>query len=81
MSQSSSQRTSLMSLSRFEAFSDGVFAIAATLLALEIRVTDLSNATSQEVWRELLHLFPHVISYATSFISGDDRQKFSCQRG
>jgi uncharacterized membrane protein len=62
------QRTALMSLSRFEAFSDGVFAIAATLLALEIRVADLSNATAQEVWRELLHLFPHTISYATSFI-------------
>jgi uncharacterized membrane protein len=57
-----------MSLSRFEAFSDGIFAIAATLLALEIRVADLSNATSEKVWRELLHLFPHVISYATSFI-------------
>ncbi len=62
------QRYALMSLSRFEAFSDGVFVIAATLLALEIRVADLSNATAQEVWRELLHLFPHVISYATSFI-------------
>jgi len=62
------QRYALMSLSRFEAFSDGVFAIAATLLALEIRVADLSNATSQKAWHELLHLFPHVISYATSFI-------------
>jgi uncharacterized membrane protein len=61
-------KSSLMSLSRFEAFSDGVFAIAATLLALEIRVADLSSSTSQEVWRELLHLFPHTISYATSFI-------------
>jgi uncharacterized membrane protein len=62
------QRTSLMSLSRFEAFSDGVFAIAATLLALEIRVADLSNATDEQVRRELLHLFPHIISYGTSFI-------------
>jgi uncharacterized membrane protein len=69
MSQSSiNQRTSLMSLSRFEAFSDGVFAIAATLLALEIRVADLSNATPEEVWRELIHLSPRMISYATSFI-------------
>jgi uncharacterized membrane protein len=69
MSQSSiAQRTSLMSLSRFEAFSDGVFAIAATLLALEIRVADLSNATPEKVWMELLHLFPHIISYGTSFI-------------
>jgi uncharacterized membrane protein len=69
MAQSSAIRQiSLMSLSRFEAFSDGVFAIAATLLALEIRVGDLSNATSQQVLHELLNLFPHVISYATSFI-------------
>jgi uncharacterized membrane protein len=68
MSQSSNQRTSLMSLSRFEAFSDGVFAIAATLLALEIRVADLSSATPDRVWVELLHLFPHIISYITSFI-------------
>jgi uncharacterized membrane protein len=69
MSQSAvNQRYALMSLSRFEAFSDGVFAIAATLLALEIRVADLSNATSEQVWRELLHLFPHIISYITSFI-------------
>jgi uncharacterized membrane protein len=68
MSQSSSQRTSLMSLSRFEAFSDGVFAIAATLLALEIRVADLSNATPDRVWIELLNLFPHIVSYITSFI-------------
>ncbi len=69
MSQSSiNQRMSLMSLSRFEAFSDGVFAIAATLLALEIRVADLSNATPEQVWRELLHLFPHIISHITSFI-------------
>jgi uncharacterized membrane protein len=69
MSQSAiKQQNSLMSLSRSEAFSDGVFAIAATLLVLEIRVADLSNATSQKVWLELLHLLPHMISYATSFI-------------
>jgi uncharacterized membrane protein len=60
-------QTSLMSLSRFEAFSDGVFAIAATLLALEIRIDDLTNATPEKVLSELLHLLPHIISYATSF--------------
>jgi uncharacterized membrane protein len=57
-----------MSLSRFEAFSDGVFAIAATLLVLEIRVADLSNASTQKVWQELVNLLPHIFSYATSFI-------------
>lgn len=64
----SKQTTSLMSLSRFEAFSDGVFAIAATLLALEIRVADLSNATHEQAAQALLHLLPHIISYSTSFI-------------
>jgi uncharacterized membrane protein len=50
MSQSSNfKQTSLMSFSRFEAFSDGVFAIAITLLALEIRIEDLTNATSEQV--------------------------------
>jgi uncharacterized membrane protein len=62
------QRTSLMSLNRFEAFSDGVFAIAATLLAIEIRIADLSHASPTAIWRELLHLVPHVLTYATSFI-------------
>jgi uncharacterized membrane protein len=67
MPQSPSQSSSLMSLSRFEAFSDGVFAIAATLLALEIRITNLPNMTPELIRQELLHLFPHILSYATSF--------------
>lgn len=68
MSHASTQgRKSLMSMSRFEAFSDGVFAIATTLLALEIRIGDLTNATPDRVLSELLHLLPHIISYITSF--------------
>ena len=54
-----------MSFSRFEAFSDGVFAIAITLLALEIRIENIANATSEEVRNALLNLIPH---YGTSFI-------------
>ena len=57
-----------MSFSRFEAFSDGVFAIAITLLALEIRIENIANATSEEVGNALLNLFPHILSYGTSFI-------------
>lgn len=57
----------MMSLSRFEAFSDGIFAISATLLALEIRIGDLTNATLEKVLSELLQLLPHIISYVTSF--------------
>jgi len=51
--------------SRLEAFSDGVFAIAATLLVLELRVpadtTDLSGA--------LLHLWPAYAAYLVSFLT------------
>ncbi|BAY47847.1 hypothetical protein SAMD00079811_54660 [Scytonema sp. HK-05] len=58
----------LMSLSRFEAFSDGVFAIAATLLVLEIKTPDLSQATPSEAVTKLLQIFPHFLSYVTSFM-------------
>lgn len=58
----------LMSLNRFEAFSDGVFAIAVTLLVLEIKTPDLTRAASSEAVTKLLQVFPHVLSYATSFI-------------
>ena len=49
---------------RFETFSDGVFAIAATLLVLEFSATpgnDLGN--------ELLHLWPSYLAYVTSFVT------------
>jgi uncharacterized membrane protein len=50
---------------RLETFSDGVFAIAATLLILEIGVgtgrSDLGHA--------LLHLWPSYLAYSTSFIT------------
>ncbi len=58
----------LMSLNRFEAFSDGVFAIAVTLLVIEIKAPDLSHTTSSEAVAKLLQVLPHVLSYATSFI-------------
>ena len=51
--------------SRLEAFSDGVFAIAATLIVLEFAVgknaTDLGSA--------LLHLWPAYLAYVTSFVT------------
>lgn len=51
---------------RLEAFSDGVFAIAATLLVLEFGV----GATDRrDLGSALLHLWPSYLAYATSFIT------------
>ena len=51
---------------RIEAFSDGVFAIAITLLILEVRVpeSEFSN-----LWRGIGHQWPSYLAYATSFIT------------
>ena len=49
---------------RLEAFSDGVFAIAATLLVLEFTVTSYDDLGS-----ELLHLWPSYLAYGTSFLT------------
>jgi hypothetical protein len=57
-----------MNLNRFEAFSDGVFAIAMTLLVIEIKVPDLSQATTSTAIDALAHTAPHILSYITSFL-------------
>jgi uncharacterized membrane protein len=49
---------------RVEAFSDGVFAIAATLLVLEFSVNSKDDLGTQ-----LLHLWPSYLAYLTSFIT------------
>ena len=55
-----------MRTSRLEAFSDGVFAIAMTLLVLEIRV----NPTGDESLADaLLDDWPSYLAYATSFLT------------
>jgi uncharacterized membrane protein len=54
-----------MPTSRLEAFSDGVFAIAITLLVLEIEVPELEPGHS--LAREVLDLWPSFAAYVTSF--------------
>ena len=51
---------------RLETFSDGVFAIAATLLVLEFSV---DSAGTHDLGSALLHLWPSYLAYATSFIT------------
>ena len=50
---------------RMETFSDGVFAIAATLLVLEIGV---GTGADQHLGRALVDLWPSYLAYATSFL-------------
>src|SRR5436190_5165844 len=58
-----------LSKGRIEALSDGVFAIAMTLLVLELKIPDLPKDTSQtELLSQLRELGPHFYSYALTFI-------------
>ena len=55
-----------MSTSRLETFADGVFAIAATLLILNVdaQVSDVPDLGSR-----LLHIWPSYLAYAVSFVT------------
>ena len=52
--------------SRTEAFSDGVFAIAITLLVLEIGIP---ASEFDDLWGAILHEWPAYLGYATSFLT------------
>jgi uncharacterized membrane protein len=52
---------------RLETFADGVFAIAATLLVLEITVPELAHGES--LGDALLDLWPSYLAYTTSFLT------------
>lgn len=49
---------------RLETFSDGVFAIAATLLVLE-----LSVGSGPDLGHDLVHIWPAYLAYVTSFLT------------
>jgi uncharacterized membrane protein len=55
---------------RLEAFSDGVFAVAITLLVLNIKIPELDAAgklLDGELWPELAKQWPMLVAYVTSF--------------
>lgn len=56
-----------MNKARFEAFSDGVFAFAITLLALGFALPALRSPTNHELSLALLRLWPNLIAFALSF--------------
>ena len=54
--------------SRLEAFSDGVFAIAMTLLIIDVKLPSAASfASTAELWRVLQHLTPSFFAFALSF--------------
>lgn len=54
---------------RIEAFSDGVFCVAITLLAIEIGVEARHSASNEDLLRSLLHLWPVYTAYFISFVN------------
>ena len=56
-----------MDTGRAEAFSDGVFAIAITLLILAVGIEQ--SIASGSLRHQLLHLWPAYIAYAVSFLT------------
>ena len=59
----------ILSLERLVFFSDAVFAIAITLLIIEIEIPDLAHGISvQEEWKELGALWPSFLAFVLSFL-------------
>ncbi|MBA2285433.1 MAG: DUF1211 domain-containing protein [Ktedonobacteraceae bacterium] len=64
--QSQQKPGAVLSTARTEAFSDGVFAVAITLLVLNLQVPQLASGGLLN--NELLHLLPKVLIYMLSFV-------------
>ena len=57
-------------LERIAGLSDGVFAIAMTLIVFEIRVPDPSSINSEaDLWNALQSLAPRLVTYLLSFLT------------
>jgi uncharacterized membrane protein len=55
---------------RLEAFSDGVFSIAMTLLVLELKVPPVANhPTPRQLASQLFHQWPSYLAFTTSFFT------------
>lgn len=58
-----------LGLDRLIFFSDAVFAIAITLLALDIQLPPTTDdVNNQEMWQMLFSLLPDYVAYVTSFL-------------
>ncbi|HYV33890.1 MAG TPA: TMEM175 family protein [Candidatus Limnocylindria bacterium] len=58
-----------VSTARLETLVDGVFAIAMTILVLDIHVPDLlAGATSNDLFTQLVAIWPRILSFILTFI-------------
>ena len=55
-------------LERLTFFSDAVFAIAMTLLVIEVRLPAIDSFSDRGLGRGLLELYPHYIGFVSSFL-------------
>lgn len=62
-------KTALMETNRVELFSDAVFAIAITLLVLDIRIPNNGEIhVANQLWKDLVLLWPYYFGFAFSFL-------------
>ena len=52
---------------RLEAFSDGIFGVAITLLAIEIGVKEYEGANNTNLWQKIIENWPEYFTYFNSF--------------
>lgn len=52
---------------RLEAFSDGIFGVAITLLAIEIGIKEYPGANNLNLWHNILERWPEYFTYFNSF--------------
>lgn len=52
---------------RLEAFSDGIFSVAITLLAIEIGIIEYEGATNANLWQKIINNWAEYFTYFNSF--------------
>lgn len=62
------QGLNLFKHERMLTFSDGVFAVAITLLVLDLRFPDIASSSSAEILAALLGLWPKLLVFGFTFI-------------
>jgi uncharacterized membrane protein len=54
---------------RMEALSDGIFAIAATLLVLDIRIPEIIDASTPQMMHSMYEILPSLLAFIFSFLN------------